>query len=271
MTADPFEGILDETRSTPLGARTALLSDAKRGWVPIRKTFVQHANTAATRPSVLGALVSGRLELALDALLILHALMPVLPGSPLPLSTWADLLATKGVPNTAVTSRVLRNLQKRGLLTYATVGKYAEVIPKMEDGSGHDWVKAGSVAEHGPGYFTIPYDYWTTDLVNRLGLPGKAMLLVSLAETSKKPSFPMAVERAQEWYGFSERTAERGFSQLSAENLLQVHIQKVNDNRVPGGVRRIYHRALRAPYSMQHRATLQQTAQAAAQAQAATP
>jgi hypothetical protein len=237
----------------------------------MRKTFTQHPNTAATRPSVLGELVSGRKELALDALLILHALMPVLPGSPLPLSTWADLLSTKSAPNTAVMSRVLRSLHERGLLTYATVGKYAEVLPKMEDGSGLDWVKAGSQTEDGPGYFTIPHAYWTTGLANRLGLPGKAMLLVSLAETSKNPSFPMAVERAQEWYGFSERTAERGFRQLSAEKLLQVHIQKVNDTRVPGGERRIYHRALRAPYSTQHRVTLQQAAQAAVQAQAAKP
>ena len=38
------------------------------------------------------------------------------------------------------------------------------------------------------------------------------MLLLSLAETQdpKRPSFAMAYERASEWYGVSERTAERG-------------------------------------------------------------
>jgi hypothetical protein len=43
------------------------------------------------------------------------------------------------------------------------------------------------------------------------------MLLIMLAETQAltKTAFNMPVERAQEWYGISERTAERGYGETA--------------------------------------------------------
>jgi hypothetical protein len=88
-----------------------------------------------------------------------------------------------------------------------------------------------------------------------------------LAETTLKPTFAMAVERAKDWYGISERTAERGYQQLRGERvapdepLLRVHKQVVVDLRSPTGLRPIHHRALADPYSQEARAKARATAQ----------
>jgi len=132
----------------------------------------------------------------------------------------------------------------------------------LEDGTGAPWTKPGVVDEDGPGYFTLPHAYWTQGYVDRLTMPGKAMLLIMLAETHnpKKPTFVMPVERAHEWYGVSERTAERGYVELGREKLLLVRQIKVKDERHPAGRREIYHRALDKPFRTSDRARLQTAA-----------
>jgi hypothetical protein len=93
---DPFVGIVDDPDPGPAGTRSALLASALRGYVPLRKVFVQRPNTeVGARASLLSALVSGRQHRALDAFLLIHALQPVLPDTPLALRTWACLLSTR--------------------------------------------------------------------------------------------------------------------------------------------------------------------------------
>ncbi|GCE40957.1 hypothetical protein Rhow_004600 [Rhodococcus wratislaviensis] len=80
--------------------------------------------------------------------------------------------------------------------------------------------------------------------------------------------FTMAVERAQQWYGISERTAERGYAELLNEGLIQTHIQKVPSPRLsPGVLRKIYHRALRGPFATDARKQLQDATTARTRAQ----
>ena len=188
--------------------------------------------------------MTGRHERALDALLLIHALEPILGGSPLPLGTWARALSLASPCKPSGASSAFKTLEAMGLITRTTSGAHPLVMPLKEDGSGAAWMRPGSPGDTvEKGYFVIPHDYWTAGVSATLRMPGKAMLLIMLAETSNEPSFTMAVERAQGWYGISERTAERGYRELDKAGLLLTHIQKVPAPRHPLGMSQVYHRA----------------------------
>jgi hypothetical protein len=259
---DPFAGLADEPDPGPTGTLTGLLDSARRGYFPLRKSFVQKPNTEAHRPSVLGDLVSGRHHRPLDALLLLHALQPILDGSPLPTSVWARILSTRTACTPNAASKAFGTLVDLGLATRTENGRSPIIVPLREDGSREPWTKPGASEEEGLGYFTVPYAYWTRGYADRLTLPGKAMLLIILKETQnpKTPVFSMAVERAQEWYGLSERSAERGYGELRREGLLLIKVTKVADKRHPAGRREVYWRALGKPFGTMDRARLQRAA-----------
>jgi hypothetical protein len=269
MTENVFAGLEDEKPATGTEIRKELLDDARRGFAPIRKIFVQRPNTESVRASVLSQLVKTRQHRPLKTLLLLHALEPVL-GDPLPLATWAKMLDTRKLPcSSAQASSAINALVRRDLATRTDQGQYVVVKPLLEDGSGEDYSRPGSLgSDVGRGYFTIPYQFWTEGLVDELSLPGTAMFLIMLEETTQNATFAMAVERASEWYGISERTAERGFSELSRLDVLAAHKQLVKATRSPTGLRAIYHRALTGPYSTKARAELQQTTGKAARRRA---
>lgn len=269
----PFDDLADESPATGTESRRGLLDAAKRGYVPIRKGFVQRPNTSPVRASVLGAMVTGRQERAVDALLMVHALQPVLRDDPLPLKVWARLLPRGKVPGEpAVAAAAFRALQRRHLVDRGPRGRNRfDVRPLMEDGSGDPWTRPGQdAATVGHGFFTIPHDYWNTGLADELGFPGKAMFLITLSETTRQPTFAMAYERAPQWYGISERTAERGFEQLRRAGVLLEHRQLVRSSRSPTGLREIWHRALADPYSTDSRNSLQRVSRAASRGQRPT-
>lgn len=250
MNDNPFTDIHDEAAATGAELRTQLLGSARRGFVPLRKTLVQRPRTEAVRASVLADLVRNRKHRELKMLLLLHALHPVL-GDPLPLRTWAALVRGPALPcSPTQASDAFTVLAGRQLVTRSPKGQPFRVVPLLEDGSGEEFVQAGRPgADVGPGYFTVPYEFWTEGLVDQLGLPGTALFLIIVADTTQKTSFEMAVEKAPGYYGISERTAERGYKQLADAGVLRVHGQTVNDPRSSTGRRVIYHRALHSPYS----------------------
>lgn len=235
-------------------ARDLLLDNAIRGFVPLRNTFVQRPRGAAERGSTLATLVSGKHERALDALLLLHALWPVINGNPLSMSSWARILTFYGHPaEPAAVSKVFGALANLGLVERHRQGRGSVITPLLEDGSGSAWSRPTDA------FFALPHEYWKQGYVDRLRLPGKAMLLILLKETQFEPSFEMAVERAANWYGISERTAERGYQQLNTASLLQVKIQTATSPMLPTGIsRRRFHRALRDPFSMAKRQQMQE-------------
>ena len=266
MTSDPFSGLKDELPPTPHEARKILLDSARRGYVPVRNVFVQQDPGSAERGSMLAALVTKRQERALDALLTLYALQPILtPDDPLSLGVWANILSTRTPCGLTTASKTFQVLEGMGLLTRTRRGLSTVLTPLREDGTGLPWNRPGMRADDAPSgpiqdgaYFTIPHEYWNDGYIDRLRLPGKAMLLIMLKETQGKLTFEMAVDRAKRYYGISERTAERGYRELDNEDLLLVHIQKTASARLPAGVMRsIYHRALRDPFSTDHRRNLQ--------------
>ncbi|EHK82291.1 hypothetical protein [Rhodococcus pyridinivorans] len=263
MTYDPFAGLEDDTPPSPLEALTSLLSSVKREYCPVRNSFVQRPQGSADRSSTLALFVRNRQERALDAILTTYALQPVLSeDDPLPLGAWANILSTRKPCEITTVSKTFRVLEEMKLVTRDRRGNKTIITPLLEDGSGQTWSKPGLLQAESPnesdGYFTIPHEYWTKGYIDRLRLPGKAMLLIMLKETQGRPPFEMAVERAQRWYGISERTAERGYAELNTEGLLDIHIQRQASPRLPKGVlRERYFRALRDPFSTVRRRELQ--------------
>lgn len=217
-------------------------------------------------------MVTAREELALRALLLVHALEPVLPDNELPLATWARMLAADRRPCTASqASAALNQLAARGLIARTDVGRRVVVLPLMETGSGEAFVRSTAKgAPVGPGYLTIPHDYWTTGLVDQLRLPGTAMFLIALHETTQEPAYQVSLEQMSAWYGISERTAERGYQELSRRKLLLTHTQSRRSLKSPTGLKTVTWRALVEPYSMTARANLQAQTRTAVAATAGT-
>ncbi len=262
---DPFEGLEDELPADAAFTRKELLGKAKRGFVRIRKDFVQR--DTKPRPSVLAELVTGRKERALDMLLSVHALQPILEGSPLHIRTWARLLGDNVTERAAHSA--LKVLEDMDLLELGGKRGTPEITLKRMNGDGTPWTKREDDDQRGRGFFALPFDYWTQNTIDTLTLPGKAMLLVILRDTNDpngNQTFVMAHERAQEFYGFSERTAERGYTELRRAQLLREHRRLVPDARHPLGKREEWHRALVKPYSTDHRDALRVAARAAAAA-----
>lgn len=257
---DPFTGIEDLPAITPEETRIELFQAAKRGFVRIRKDFVQQ-ESVPRGGTVLAKLVSGHKERALDALLTVHALQPILRDSPLPLAVWARLLNC--TPRSA--GAALRVLESMEVLQVAGTRVTPEIILNRENGDGKPWSDVAESERPGRGFFTIPFDFWTTGAIDLLGLAGKVMFLILLKETqdpnAKRRTFIMTNERAQEWYGISERTAERGYKQLRQEKILLEKLQLVPSSRHPLGRREQWHRVLSYPYSSDHRETLRLQAQ----------
>lgn len=271
---DPFAGIEDEAELSPSETRRALFTRARLGFARIEKVFVQlddYPSGGDSRGSVLGQLVTEKKARALDLLLTVHALSPILDGTPLPLTTWAQLLSSDEHEWTTRTiSAAFRELQKKDLVDLSGSKQQPVVTLKREDGSGdpHQDVKS----ENGRGFFTIPFEYWTSGDITRLSLPGKAMLLIILKETQDpkgKLTFTMPVARAQGWYGISERSAERGYLELAKHGLIQQKVQKINDPQHPAGRRELIHRAPAGVYSTAHREWLRNAAREASDASGA--
>ena len=264
---DPFAGIEDEAPRAPADLRAELLGNAHRGYATLRKVFVQQPNDAPSRPSILGDMVTGRQENALRLLLLTLAL-EALRDLKLPPSRWAEMLGTVRPCSPHQFSRAVQQLEERKHVQRTGTSRLLGLTPLLEDGSGADYTRPTAVgAEVGRGFFIIPDDAWLTGLIDRLRLPGLAMFLVCLHDTHQHPSFQVPLDKMSFWYGISERTAERGYNELLAQNVLRTRVQMVTAPCTPSGLRPITHRALSDPYSKDARELLQATARARVRAQ----
>lgn len=262
QTENPFDGIQDLPASTTESTRAELFADAKRGFVRLRKDFAQKSDKPRG-DTILAKLVHEHKERPLDLLLTIHALQPILKDSPLPMGSWARLLDC-----TERTVRAsLRYLEDTELLKIQGKTSTPEIVLLRENGDTTLWTDSQDRSDGNRGFFTLPFEYWTEGTIDTLKLAGKAMMLIILKETqnpnAKRITFVMALERAQEWYGISERTAERGLYQLRNAGLLSEKRQLVPDARHPLGSREVWHRVLNHPYSTANRETLRAAARAA--------
>lgn len=171
------------------------------------------------------------------------------------MSSWAKMLSV--APSKA--SQALQQLVEMNLAVKSGTTRKPSVAPLLEDGSGDPYFRPGRDRDTvGPGYLIIPRAFWIDGVVDRVRLPGLAMLLIGLAETGQKERFTLSVDRVHEWYGFSERTAERGYNELLRLNIMYAHRQIVIDARTASGLRNVYHRELAGHFSFSERADLRE-------------
>lgn len=273
MTSPHFAPPADEAPASPEATRRDLLASTKRGFVPVRHIFVQKPRNdkrpRAQRGGLLGELVSGHQERALDALLLVLALEPILgEGDPLHSAVWGRLLSNDEIKVGSV-SRTWKQLTDRKLITKVRKAGHALVRPRREDGKAN-YTRPGKATRdessgwpRGDWYFAIPHEYWLDGWDQELSLPAKAMLLIALKETGTSPSFWMRHDDAPAWYGISSDTAQRGLADLVSEGLMQVFHQKIAAAKSPLGYTTRDHYSLRSPFSMDARKALQATTQAA--------
>jgi hypothetical protein len=145
------EDELDEAPATEEETRAALLANAKRAFVPIRKGFVQVPRSAATDPSrragPLSAFVAHKDRRALDAYLIILAATS--SGGEAaddwttthPIMVWARAFGTtrnaeRSSAANAV-SKVLRRLEERRLIERSRSGRERKIKARLPSrGSG---------------------------------------------------------------------------------------------------------------------------------------
>lgn len=275
LTDDPFTGLEDQEPSRPADVRAWYLARARKGYADLHRDWIQlPKGTKGPRGSALARLVTSKRENALEAFLLLHALQPVLQnGQPLAMDVWAAMMTrTTRVTHNAA-SKAFADLVDMHLVKRRREGRLSEVTPLAEDGSGAQWADVGArtrTGTMGQGYFTLPFAYWLEGYSQQLRLPGKAMLLILLADTQVKQHTNIPIEKAQNWYGVSERTAERGYRELRDAGLLLEHRQQLSNPEVPGGHHHVYHRALAAPFSTIARTQLRREAKAAGEGRRGT-
>jgi hypothetical protein len=236
--------------------RKALLLSARRRLTPVRRTFVQlprNGAHGANRAGPLARLVEERQHVALDLLLLLLALQPVISEKdPLPGKTWARLLSTSSATRSPATvSRTWAVLEDLNLIRRE---RGQPVHPLREDGSGTLWTHPGEDRDS-VGYFSLPREYWIDGWHERLRMPGKAVLLIILAETNTPGSsiFSLSAEKIAEHYGLSLSTVKRGLQELRDHELLGEHWQKITAPRSATGWTYKAHYWLKSPFSTKYR------------------
>jgi hypothetical protein len=212
-----------------------LLVQSARGIVPIRKSFVQQGRGKATKPGPLASFVTAHDARALDAYLFVHALASAEPWNcDYPAGMWVRALglSSSAAPASArsAVSKVMKRLEDRNLVKRGRSGRHASVTLLREDGSGEPYEhphRAGS-----DRWLQLPYAYWQEGHFLGLSLPAKAMLLVSL---SLPDGFYLPSERADDWYGVSPDSADRGLRELRKAGILDSDQQWVKNQRSETG------------------------------------
>lgn len=224
--------VMSNKIATPAQTVTALLDRSARpnNALPIRTSFVQAKDSRgrAAGPGPLAAFVGNGDETGLDLNLLVRSVASgdgehgysVRQSS----KVWARALQHCGCQITAAAvSKAWGRLEARKMVSRKRSRRLASVTVLREDGSGGSYSHPaedharGKGPSAGPTYFQLPFEYWVDGWSNRLTLPGKAMLLVSL---SLPDDFALPVERTPEWYGWSADTALRGFNELARAKLL---------------------------------------------------
>ena len=226
-----------------------MLTGTKRGFVPIRRTFLQKPRgTEGSRGAQLAQLTAN--PSALDAYLLLHALAS--SSEPYqanyPVATWVQLLRLdEAASETAAKSRwskVITKLTDLGLIGRARTGNHMQYLLLDESGNQSPYVRPQTVA-HG-NYFKLPYTYWADGYDRTLTHPEKLMLLIGL---DQKDDFSLPFNQAHAWYGVSENTARRGLRGLEERGLITSLSTHEPSPKSPNGWAEIIRYTMTGPFS----------------------
>ncbi len=215
-----------------------LLREARqrRSTTAIRRAFLQDPRQRS-RPGPLADIVRAHRGRALDLLLLLHCGAAADPWDvTLPAMAWARAL---GMPQTTSSETTISKnwtwLEEQGLVRSQRVRRLRQAFLLKEDGSGAPYTRPRGEER---GFFRLPFAYFLDGWHRELRLPGKAMLLVCLAQ---KPTFILSPEHATVWYGLSPDTMQRGLDELVRAQLLKVWMTVRTAPRARHGLTQVLH------------------------------
>jgi len=255
----------DAEAASPEATRRIFLERAKSGYAKIRYSFVQSppTATASSQPGVLAQL--SRNQRAAVLYLAVLANWPWLSreDEPLPADAWLRFLKVDGATSALTwTAQSLSHawsvLEEHALIERPRKGRLLNIRPLREDGSGHPYTSpTGSERDH---YFILPNAFWTRQLHATLSWPELSVLLILLKETNLQPTAPLAIDRAQAWYGISRATAEQGITELRNAGFLTSKVRQVMDPAAVGGRRQTSLHRLDGDFSRRRRELLRSAA-----------
>ncbi len=229
--------------ATPEDTLLDLLDRSRRRNVPIRRSFLQIPGPPK-QPGPLAGFVEGRRPVALDLWLLLHAGASSDPWDVRqPAMSWARMLDLPQTLSSETTiSRNWTWLEQQGLARSERDHRVRKVFLLMEDGSRRPFSRPTGTQR---GFFKLPYAYFTQRWHKELKLPGKASLLICLAQS---PTFTLPTEHASGWYGVSADTLQRGLDELRELELLKVWTRAKKAPRTRLGYTVENHYALQGPF-----------------------
>jgi DNA-binding transcriptional ArsR family regulator len=210
----------------------AILRESQRpNRVPIRNSFVQTGIGLSASAGLLARFTSRGRTSAFDQYLLSLAWASggahdVRRDSRI----WAR--AVVGRDDEAARRTVSRNwrfLKELKLVSTSRVGRLTKVVLLQEDGSGKPYKYPSKT---GAQYLRLPFAYWSDGWYENLGLPGKALLLISL---SLLDFYRLPADRGPSWYGLSPSTIERGLRELRRNNLLEARFASKPAPLAPAG------------------------------------
>ena len=240
------------------------LTRSGRDALPLERGFLRNqvGNNRPT-PGPLSAFVRRGRDSALEQYLFMHAVASSgaegIYDVRLPASAWARAIGAYIHPSTGeveqaalhLVSRNWRFLEQLKLVDRERVKRRARVWLLADDGGGGEYRhpadgRRGEKLDDGEaGYLTLPYAYWYEGWHTRLGLAGKAMLLIGL---SLGNGFQLPYRQVPEWYGISASTAERGLTELLKQGILHRELHQRPDPEVRSGRVEVYYYELLPPF-----------------------
>lgn len=184
----------------------------RRTGTPVRRSFVQGGTRHDPKPGPLSAFVSSHDRYGLDLFLLTLTLATKEPYHVIYAAGW--WARAIGVSDETRISKAWKRLEDRKLVAREREGRVVVVMPLLDDGSGRPYKRP---ALKGESYGRLSPAYWEDGYFKDLKLPGKAMLLVALAQPGM---FTLPSERAKQWYGMSADFVEDGFAELRHKRIL---------------------------------------------------
>jgi hypothetical protein len=237
------------------------LARSGREALPLELGFIQGKRVGRKNtPGPLAEFIRRGRETALEQYLLAHSFAS--SGEldfdvRLPAFAWARATGGYFDPDTGVVepaalhgvSRNWKFIRGLRLISTERVSRLVRVTLLADDGSGEPYRHLGAGTRgkklQGGGYLQLPYAYWRERWHERLTLPAKAMLLISLYQGD---GFPLPLAKVPLWYGISVGTAERGFEQLVELGLLHQETLRRPDVESPVGFSYTNYYELRPPF-----------------------
>lgn len=270
--------------ATPDETRRTLLRGQARGYTQVRNLLVQipEKDEAGSRASVLARAVTDRRRRELLLYLLLLGSWPVVDyhqermepearRAPLPSNVWIRALTEPGRPamKPSALSTAWSNLTGMRLVERKRKKRATWVSPCREDGTGQPYRKPTGGGGRESYYFILPDEFWHSGLFAKLTLPGLAMFLLFLKETSDAREFQITTEHIEAWYGISRRSAQNGIDDLEAHGILFKRYERVSEPLSAVGFTDRIHYRLLGEYSYESRAALRKAARSAVRRRAA--